>query len=439
MSGMRLARRAALLGLLALPAGCAGERVFECSDDDQCVLGGVAGRCEPSGYCSLPDGECPDGFRYVEEAPDALAGRCVGELPPGCSEEPCDGDEEGCAIAVAAGAAHSCAILEGGDVYCWGENGDLQLGSSGESSAAPRQVAGVSGAVELAAGDRHSCATLVDSGAVVCWGANDRGQLGTGATGASALPGDRVDSEVARSLSAGGEHTCAIDDDTNVWCWGDNQYGQVSADAGDVAPSPEDSLTLFDSAVKVSAGGRHSAAVIDDGSITTWGESSSPALGRGDPASSDPYSIVVDAFDTDQVSAGAEHTCGVGSDRGVRCWGTSGNGRLGLDGGDRFSPVEIGVDADLVRAGGRHTCALSGADLVCWGANDAGQLGADGDSGPTARAVAGSWTAVAPGRDHTCALSASRAVLCWGDNGSGQLGRSGSASSDPSLVPLPCP
>lgn len=422
--------------LLAPALACAGDRVFQCSEDSQCTLGGVTGRCEDTGYCSLPDGDCAAGFRYVEEAPDSLAGTCVGEVGGGCTDEPC----AGCALAIAAGGRHSCAIIEQGGVYCWGDNDDLQLGSAGGSSAAPRAVEGVTGAVELAAGDRHTCATLVEGGAVVCWGANDRGQLGTGQTGAGALPGPRVvDSEAARSLSAGGEHSCAIDDDTNAWCWGDNRFGQVSADAGEIAAYPEDSLTFFDSAVRVAAGGRHSAAVIDDDSVTTWGESSSPALGRGDPASSDPYSIVVDAFDARAISAGAEHTCAVGTDGGVRCWGVAADGRLGVDGGDRYSPVDTGLDADEVRAGGTHTCAIAGEALSCWGGNDAGQLGSDGASGFAPRQVAGSWLAVAAGAAHTCAIAADRTVQCWGSNDAGQLGRDGAGSSQPQVVPLPCP
>ncbi len=442
---MRPARRTALLGLLApvlaCVTGCARDRVFECSQDDQCTLGGVAGRCEPTGYCSLPDGDCPDGFRYVDQAPDSLAGTCVGAAAGGdggvgCAQEPC----VGCAVAVAAGPAHSCAILEGGDVHCWGENADLQLGSSGASSATPRQVEGVSDAAVVVTGDRHSCVLLSGTGRVVCWGANDRGQLGIGTTGAAALAGDAVeDSDEWTDLSATGAHSCAVDCDTNVWCWGDNQFGQVAADSGDIAAHPADALTFFDSAIRVAAGGRHSAAVIDDGSITTWGEASSPALGRGDPASSDPYSIVVDAFDARLISAGAEHTCGVGTDRGVRCWGSAADGRLGVDGGDRYSPEDIGLAADEVHAGGRHTCALDNTALRCWGANDVGQLGAAGASGPEPRLVTGSWLAVATGSEHTCAIAADRTVQCWGANGSGQLGRDGDGSSEPSLVPLPCP
>jgi len=395
------------------------------------VLDGVAGRCEPSGYCSLPDGSCAGGHRYVDQAPDNLAGTCVGAI--GCDEEPC----EGCAVAIAAGARHSCAVESDGTVYCWGDNGDLQLGSSGGASAAPRPVSGLSGAEDVAAGDRHSCA--MRSGDVVCWGANDRGQLGTGSTGASALPGDRVDGSGSwHALSAGAAHSCAIDDDDTAWCWGDNSDRQVTADAGDTVSSPEDPLGLLDCPIAIAAGGRHTAAVNDDGSIVTWGAADSPALGRGDPASSDPYSIVIDAFEAASIAAGAEHTCGVGIDRGVRCWGVAADGRLGVDGGDRNSPAEVGLDADLVRAGGRHTCALDRGDLVCWGGNDAGQLGSDAASGSERHPVAGAWLAVATGAAHTCALSTDAVVFCWGDNASGQLGHEGGASSEPSAVPLPC-
>ena len=139
------------------------------------------------------------------------------------------------------------------------------------------------------------------------------------------------------------------------------------------------------------------------------------------------------------ISGGAEHTCGIGTDRGVRCWGSAGDGRLGVDGGDRFSPVDIGVDADAVRAGGRHTCVVDGEELRCWGANDDGQLGAEGASGPAPRQVAGSWQAVATGGQHTCAIAGDRTVRCWGANGAGQLGRAGDGSSEPSPVALPCP
>jgi alpha-tubulin suppressor-like RCC1 family protein len=78
-----------------------------------------------------------------------------------------------------------------------------------------------------------------------------------------------------------------------------------------------------------------------------------------------------------------------------------------------------------VSAGGAHTCAISGSDVLCWGANDRGQLGdgsttAHTDMGRVTAAV--SFAAVSASADHSCALARSGAVYCWGGNDDGQLG-----------------
>lgn len=73
------------VSLLVLVAGCAGDPTFRCTEDAQCTLDGVAGTCEVTGYCSVPDASC-DGRRYVSSAGDGLGGECVrdtvfGETP----------------------------------------------------------------------------------------------------------------------------------------------------------------------------------------------------------------------------------------------------------------------------------------------------------------------------------------------------------------------
>ena len=45
-----------------------------------CIVGGVAGQCEATGFCSFPDTGCPSGQRYGEFAGAGLAFDCV---PPG--------------------------------------------------------------------------------------------------------------------------------------------------------------------------------------------------------------------------------------------------------------------------------------------------------------------------------------------------------------------
>lgn len=54
-----------------------GFDVFACSDASDCVLNGLPGSCEATGYCSFPDLDCPTGSRYSEHAPRSLAGACV--------------------------------------------------------------------------------------------------------------------------------------------------------------------------------------------------------------------------------------------------------------------------------------------------------------------------------------------------------------------------
>jgi hypothetical protein len=69
-----------LVVLVSLLAGCRATGTFTCELDDHCRHGGLIGRCEPSRYCSFPDGGClPSGWRYDDNAPSTHAGKCVGD------------------------------------------------------------------------------------------------------------------------------------------------------------------------------------------------------------------------------------------------------------------------------------------------------------------------------------------------------------------------
>ena len=91
------------------------------------------------------------------------------------------------ATAIAAGAEHSCAILDNASVKCWGQNGRGQLGiynntrmgdDSREMALIPTVNLGTgSTATAISAGDYHTCAIL-NNASVKCWGYNNKGQLG---------------------------------------------------------------------------------------------------------------------------------------------------------------------------------------------------------------------------------------------------------------------
>jgi hypothetical protein len=115
-------------------------------------------------------------------------------------------------------------------------------------------------AKSIAAGGYHTCALLYD-GSVKCWGGNNYGQLGIGnkfiGYGKSAdymgddLPAiDLGSGRSAKSIAAGGYHTCAQLDDGSVKCWGGNNYGQLglgnTQNRGDGAGEMGDNLTAVD-------------------------------------------------------------------------------------------------------------------------------------------------------------------------------------------------
>jgi len=84
---------------------------------------------------------------------------------------------------VIAGGGFTCVRLRNTEPLCWGENSSWQLGAGNSSPterAIPGEVSGLDNSVvDLVLGASHGCA-LMASGEVRCWGNNSEGQLGLG-------------------------------------------------------------------------------------------------------------------------------------------------------------------------------------------------------------------------------------------------------------------
>ncbi|MGH7329382.1 MAG: hypothetical protein ACREJX_13630, partial [Polyangiaceae bacterium] len=75
-------------------------------------------------------------------------------------------------------------------------------------------------ATEVSVGDNgHACA-LLENGDVYCWGQGERGQVGDGSTAVHATPVQARDIAHATQVTAGLEETCALVQDGRVFCWG---------------------------------------------------------------------------------------------------------------------------------------------------------------------------------------------------------------------------
>ena len=95
----------------------------------------------------------------------------------------------------------------------------------------------LSGVKAIAAGRAHTCALML-TGGVRCWGANSGGQLGDGSTTDRLRPPTTDALSGVKSIAAGGAHTCALTSAGGVRCWGDNFYGQLGDGTMDATGAP---------------------------------------------------------------------------------------------------------------------------------------------------------------------------------------------------------
>ncbi|MFW6086783.1 MAG: hypothetical protein ACODAG_06225 [Myxococcota bacterium] len=447
-----------------LMAGCGEDEVAPADASTPDALGADADAtadaagdpCEPN-PC-LNDGICDgDGAEVSCECPDGYAG-------------------SHCAIAVkplAAGGFHSCAVIDTGDVRCWGNNTSGELGYGHTDSVGDEEtpymaddLVELGGRVaQLTAGNAHTCA-LLESGEVYCWGGNSDGRLGYGHTQnigdnesvASAGAVDVGGSVV--QISAGSQHTCALLNEGNVRCWGDGEwgalgYGNTDNVGDDKTPAEAGDVDVGGRVIQVAAGGTHTCALLESGGVKCWGFNVRGQLGY--PELSDDIGADLPPSDAEEVDVGGtvveiatghsftnwSHTCARMASGSVRCWGYNASGQLGYGHDDDIGDDETPADAGDVPLGGTalrlglghgHTCAvLEGGALRCWGSGQHGKLGygsvenvgiedTPADAGDVD--VGGSVRWVTAGSSHTCAglKGDLLAVRCWGQGDVGALG-----------------
>jgi uncharacterized delta-60 repeat protein len=275
-------------------------------------------------------------------------------------------------------------------VYCWGNNRYGQIGvppTLNENIIAPVPV--TRGEVlAVATGARHTCAVMKVSSTsngvihrVMCWGDNSAGQVHPNElTGFIVRPG-RVwldFSDSIKKIVAGGDFTCVLTGSGKVKCWGANNVGQLGRPQSTRGPVEVFSGGMID----VAAGMRHACAVRgSDLTIWCWGENRYGQLGLGyvndfadSPKSIKNLSGVV------RVRAGSRHTCALTQGGAVWCWGDNFWGQLGNGSGNKYSeiPQQVKLDKPVIdlAAGGAHTCAIDvSRNVWCWGSNVAGQIG----------------------------------------------------------------
>jgi len=382
-------------------------------------------------------------------------------------------------VKVTDGVHHSCFLYDDGSVRCSGYNEMGQLGDGTTTSSINQVVVDLGGAIatDVSSGYWHTCALLSD-GQILCWGQNTQGQLGDGSTNDSASPVsvNLGSGTTALQLSAGGRYTCALVQNSSIACWGQNAAGQLGDNSTLSSTSPVyPNLPAGRTAIEISAGASTTCAILDNASAAMcWGDGGGGRLGN-DAQSSTPDSLVPvyvslpSERTVTSISIGYYHGCAILDNGSAMCWGSAEHGAIGNGTGDpddgswsdsmnAWSPQYVslpsGRTAESISAAREYTCAILDDDsIACWGDNEYGKIG-DGTTvdrwSPVIVDVDSTFspTNITTGYVTTCLVMSDLSVFCWGGNGHGEFGNGNNTNSQTPVLsiqpvgasaPTPCP
>ena len=315
------------------------------------------------------------------------------------------------ATTVAAGRGQSLAVTAPTSgsgpttVWAWGNNATGQLGIGNTTNqTSPTQVTGAASAIEVTAGNGSSAALMPD-GTVKTWGDNTYGQLGDGTTTQRTSPVTVTGLSHVVEVSAAGSYMTALKSDGTVWSWGRNQFGQLGNNTFTNSSTPVQVQNLSGTVrqIDTSSSGAHTMALLDNGTVQTWGHNDLGQLGTGNTTNAKTATTISGVSNVVSVAAGDEHSLAIEGDGTTWAWGDNTYGQLG-DGTTtgHTTPTQIGsgfTTSDTITAGGFFTItAKPDGAIYSWGRNDTGQLG---DTTTTQHAspehIGGSTNAIAPG------------------------------------------
>lgn len=291
-------------------------------------------------------------------------------LCPG-STEPCSGgtDLEN-VTAISSGGTHNLALLSNGTVAAWGSNAEDQLGDGTPGNSlvpvtvcapAPTPISppcskakgdALTGVIAISASAHHSLA-LLNTGHVVAWGANPNGELGNGTTTNSDVPVAVCEPEPwtgacppgshelsgVKEIAAGYHESLALLNGGEIMAWGDGGSGELGdATAADhqtpvwvckVGYTPDGTQCPRSEALlgvkAISAGGGHSIALLQTGTVVEFGEK---------PKRTFTFGVDIPIYEAglsnvEAISAGQYHDLALLTNHTVMAWAYGLYGQLG--------------------------------------------------------------------------------------------------------------
>ncbi len=251
----------------------------------------------------------------------------------------------------------SFALKDDGTLWGWGVNFYGQLGD-GTNINRPLPVRIPIDNVKAVSSNNGRTVALKDDGSVWAWGCNifeenqtgwyRTGFLGVNSADKFVLSPARVDGlDNVKDVAAGGTFTIALKNDGTVWAWGDGSDGQlgngikINGPLDDPYQSTPIHVIGLSDIIDISAGGSHSMALKDDGTIWTWGYNMMGELGDGSYWNTKPSPVKVNLEDVIAISAGDMHCLALKNNGSVWAWGRNYYGEVGDGLTDDIKPFPL--------------------------------------------------------------------------------------------------
>ena len=319
------------------------------------------------------------------------------------------------------------AIQENGDLYCWGYNGCGEVGNgTKEDQTTPVKV--LSG-VKTVSCSNSTVLAIKENGDLYCWGYNWYGQVGSGTKEDQTTP-IKVLSGV-KTVSCFSYTVSAIQENGDLYCWGLNSDGQVGNGTEEDQTTPVKVL----SGVKTISGYDDTVSAIQkNGDLYCWGRNWYGQLGNG---TKEDQTIPVKVLSDVKTISGYYDTVSAIKENGdLYCWGYNKYGEVGNGTEvDQTTPVKVLSDVKTVSSSVCMTSAIKeNGDLYCWGSNWEGEVGngTEVDQTTPVKVLSDVKTVSCP-YDTVSAIQENGDLYCWGDNSCGQVGN-GTTEDQPTPV-----
>ncbi|XP_064637694.1 E3 ubiquitin-protein ligase HERC2-like isoform X2 [Lineus longissimus] len=296
-------------------------------------------------------------------------------------------------VQIAGGSKSLFCVTQEGKVYACGEatNGRLGLGISTGNVSVPRQLTSLSQyiikKVAVHSGGRHAMALTVD-GKVFSWGEGDDGKLGHFSRMNCDKPRliEALRAKRVRDIACGSSHSAAIISNGDLYTWGLGEYGRLGHGDNTTQLRPKQVKALAGQrVVQIACGSRdaQTLALTDEGIVFSWGDGDFGKLGRGgSEGCSVPHAVErLNGLGVCQIECGAQFSLALTKSGQVWTWGKGDYFRLG-HGTDAHvrKPQQVeslkGKKIVHVAVGALHCLAVTDTGQVyAWGDNDHGQQG----------------------------------------------------------------